>query len=146
MIQISPRLANIQLVGNKGVLVKLRPFESIVTKRESGLEDPLYEAHYTEGGKPSSKLSSKKYQPVGTVIAISPQSKKYIKDTWEGINLIPGMTVWVSQHSVNRENEFLIERDKPVTGDKGYVAVHPNSIEAIEETQIEEIVNDETDK
>lgn len=136
MITVPHQLKDVQLVGHKGVLIKLYPFKSVITKRESGLEDALYEAHYTEGGKPASSLSSKKYQPVGVVIGISPQSKKYIKDTWEGIDLTPGRVVWVTQHSVSKENEFLIERDKAVTGDKGFISVHPNSIEAVEETQI----------
>lgn len=142
-MKVPHQLKDIQLVGHKGVLIKLRQFDSIITKRESGLEDALYEAHYTEGGRPSSSLSNKKYQTVGVVVSISPQSKKYIKDTWEGIDLTPGMIVWVNQHSVNRENEFLIERNKAVTGDKGFIAVHPNSIEAIEETIIESIEYEE---
>lgn len=135
-MNIPKELANVQLVGHKGVLIKLRKYESITTKRESGLEDVLYERYHTEGGKKSTKISGKEYQPVGVVVAISPQSKKYIKETWEGVTLQPGQIVWINQHSVSGENEFLIERSKAVTGNKGFIAVHPNSIEAIEDTEI----------
>ena len=129
-------LKGMTLVNTKGVLVKLFKFEE-VTKTKSGLVDPLFEQYHTEGGKFASKLSDAKYQSRGVVVKISPSAQKYIDEAWAGEKLSIGDISLVSPTSVNRSEEFLINRELPVTGDKGFIMVHPNSIDALENNKIE---------
>lgn len=131
-------LKDFKLVNTKGVLIKLFKFESMKTK--AGLVDPLFEAYETEGGKFASKLSDKIYQSRGVVVAISPSAAKYINDSWAGVSLDVGDVVLVAPQVVNRESEFLINRELPVTGNKGFIAVHPNSIDAIDTSNKIEII------
>lgn len=129
------KLKDMTLVNTKGVLVKLFEFEE-VTKTKSGLIDPLFEQYHTEGGKYASKLSDKKYQSRGVVVKISPSAQKYIQDSWAGVELNIGDVIMVSPASVSRTEEFIIDRELPVAGDKGFIMVHPNSIDALENSKI----------
>lgn len=130
------KLRDMTLVNTKGVLVKLFKFEEVTTTK-SGLVDPLFEEYHTEGGKFASKLSDAKYQSRGVVVKISPSAQKYIDEAWAGEKLQIGDIILVSPTSVNRSEEFLINRELPVTGDKGFIMVHPNSIDALENNKIE---------
>ena len=135
-MRIPIELKDMTLVNTKGVLVKLFQFEEVTTTK-SGLVDPLFEQYHTEGGKFASKLSDAKYQSRGVVVKISPSATKYIDEAWAGITLSPGDVILVSPASVTRSEEFLINRELPVTGDKGFIMIHPNSIDGLENTKIE---------
>lgn len=116
--------------------MQLDRYSSPVTSTSSGVLIPKYDAYFTEGGKPAAKQSNKEFTSVGTVISVSPAALSYIEQEWKGLTLVPGQRVWLQPNAASPKNQFLIDRDVPITqaeltGESPFVLVPPQSIEAL---------------
>lgn len=113
---------NIQLLGEK-VLIQLEA-ASDHTTTDTGLIIPLFENDLSDGGRPITKLSSKKYLSKGTVINISPKAKISYPE------LEVGDTVYVPTQVASPQYQFFLTRDKLVLDWEGVIVVNPIQIEA----------------
>jgi len=111
-------LKDITLFGDR-ILVQLDQVTDTVT--EHGIIVPLFENYETDGGKPSSKISSKKYSSVGTVLKISNNSP---------LQLAEGTKVYVNPSSSNQQFQFYLDRTKLVQDFEGLICIPHTLIEA----------------
>lgn len=106
------------------VVIQLDEVGDTIT--EGGVIVPLYENYETDGGKPGSKVSSKKYTNTGTVLALSESASKQIPA------LQAGNKVFVSNSSVSTpQYHFYIDRTKLVQDFTGVISIPAILVEAI---------------
>lgn len=113
---------NIVLLGSK-VLIQLEEAKSH-TETDTGLVIPLFENDTSDGGRPITKISAKKYLSKGTIINMSPKAK----DEYPELNI--GDTVFVSAQVASPQYQFFLNRDQLVLDWTGVIIVNPIQIEA----------------
>lgn len=135
---------NIQLLGSRGILVKMYKFTKHTTSR-GGLITQKYKSYTKDSGKPGVNLDDFLYQARAVIVHMSPEAKKVIKDTFEpetADKLVVGTTVWIHPgNGVSPNNQFLFDREHPVVEQIDYLVIHPSHIEAVEtSTPVKDIV------
>ena len=116
-----------KVVGQKGVLLKLLPYTEETTT-ESGIVIPLYDNYTTDGERPASKLSNKKFSDLAEVVQISEKAQAIMED--EKMNITVGDMVAIYPSANNSSNWFILNREVPVADFEGYLLLHPNYIQA----------------
>lgn len=144
--QIPSQLQNIQLLGEKGILVRIFKLTETTTT-EGGLLDVKFGEIETEGGRFKPTLDDFKEQARGVILSISPEAQKFIDEklsaaTQEKIK--PGATIWIAPQAMS--NRFFWDRTHPITEDNSYLTIHPNHIEAVENAPILPIIPKTEDK
>lgn len=134
-IKVPKILTTIALPQWQGILVLLDRFEAQAST-PSGVLIPKYDTYYTEGGQHAAKHSTKEFTSVGTVIDISPSALASIEENWGGLSLQQGSRVWLQPSCVQPRNQFILERDTPVTvseltGESPFLLITPQNVEAI---------------
>jgi hypothetical protein len=137
-IQVVPEyFKDITLIGVKGVLTKMYKFTEHTTTR-GGLVTQKYKNYIKDSGKAGASLDDFLYQARGIIVSVSPEAKKFINDTFAeetAKKIVPGTTIWISPSSgVSPNNQFLYDREHPVVEQIDYLVIHPNHIDAIEES------------
>lgn len=112
----------IVLLGSK-VLIQLDEATSH-TQTETGLVIPLFENDMSDGGRPITKVSAKKYLSKGKIINISEKAKQ------EYPELNVGDAVFVSTQVASPQYQFFMNRDQLVLDWTGVIIVNPIQIEA----------------
>jgi co-chaperonin GroES (HSP10) len=116
------KLPNLELLGDRVIILLDKAEDHTVT--ESGLIIPLFENAESDGGKPISKLSLKRYLSVGTVLALSATAQEKLPT----INV--GDRVYVTPSSASPNYQFLPDRSQLVEDWTGMISVSHILIEA----------------
>ena len=123
------QLSKIRLVGDK-VLIQLFPYES-ETKSSTGLTVMNWAIEESESGRPKAVINDKhKYQDRGTVIQVAPKAALTMEESHPGV--VPGAIVWINRAANSPHFQFLADKESPVQGFTGLVALQTGHIEAVE--------------
>lgn len=117
---------NLTIFGDR-VLILL-DIERENTKTDSGIEVPHYVQDETDGGRPTVKLSGRKYLPQGTVVNVSPLASAKLKEHQTPLTV--NDRVLVSYAALNPSYQFFPERTKHVIAHHGYMLIPYSLIEA----------------
>jgi co-chaperonin GroES (HSP10) len=116
------KISKLELLGDR-VIVLLDKAEDHTTT-DGGVIIPLFENAETDGGRPTSKLSMKRYLSVGTVLAISATAQEKIP------TISVGDRVYVTPSSASSNYQFLPDRTQLVEDWSGMISISHVLVEA----------------
>ena len=120
-------ITNHEVVGVKGILIKLEEYPDQVTTNEAGVIIPIYENYETEGGRPASKITGSMFSNVGTILQISDMAVELLKQ--DKIDIKVGDRVSIHRNQQHPSNQFLPE-NMQVVDFVGYVLVSSSMIQS----------------
>jgi hypothetical protein len=129
--KMNSKLNTHQLIKDRSILIKLFKVEA-ETVSKHGFKSVAFEAGYTDGGKPEAKKSKVQYQSRGEVIQMTPSATKYFEEIDNGYVPKEGDILLIEPGAVSGRKEYIIEREKPVAGNKGYVLIHAAEVQSVE--------------
>lgn len=116
------KISNLELLGDR-VIVLLDKAEDHTTT-ESGLIIPLFENAETDGGRPASKLSMKRYLSTGTILGLSQTAQEKLP------TIKVGDKVYVTPTAATPQYQFLPDRTQLVEDWSGLIVISHVLIEA----------------
>lgn len=134
-INVAPSyLENLQIIGERGILVKMFKFTEHTTSR-GGLINLKYLQQTSEGGQPTFTMDDFNYQARGVIHSVSPEAQKSIDERWSkeaAAALVPGATIWINPGAMTSNNRFIYDRVHPLVDDPDFILIHPSQIEGVE--------------
>ncbi len=115
------KISQLELLGDRVVILLDKAQDHTIT--DGGVIIPLFENGETDGGRPKSNLSHKKYLSVGTVVAISEVAK-------DKLPVLVGDRVYVTPTAASANYQFLTDRSQLIENWDGYIAIPHTLIEA----------------
>lgn len=119
---------NYEVVGSRGILIKLEPYKNPTSITDEGILIPLYENYETDGGRPDSRIKENEFSLIGKILQISLKSQEILER--EKMDLKIGDYVGISPMHMHQSNWFLVERDTPVSKFTGYLRIDPTMIDS----------------
>jgi len=121
-------ITNHEVVGRKGVLIKLEEFQNKESINAAGVYVPLFENYETDGGRPASKIKDENFSYIGEVIQISEKAKDILAE--EKIDIKVGDRVSIHRNQKVQFNHFFPENNAPVMDFSGYILIDPSGIQS----------------
>lgn len=119
-----------EIVGSKGILIKLFPYPTDSTINSAGIIVPLYENYESDGGRPASRITTENFSNIGEVIQISSKAQQYLEE--EKMDIKVGDIVSIGREHKHPSNQFLpknVQTQHP-SDYEGYMIVHFNAIQS----------------
>lgn len=116
------KISKLELLGDRVIVLLDKAEDHTVT--EGGLIIPLFENAESDGGRPISKLSLKRYLSIGTILAMSPTAQEKLP------TVKVNDRVYVTPSSASPNYQFLPDRTQLVEDWNGMISISHVLIEA----------------